>query len=148
MNRSKGTTCVKCPKPRWKGPDGTNENLTMCEEHQREDWRRRGSERYARKVAAKKPGTAVRHRKPKAAVVTAPAPVEVKQPDKVIKVVLVDHKHDSVQRFDVPVLSGKKLSDVKNATRLLNFLRATNHVVIEIGKPEPSAVIELVEKTS
>ena len=28
-----------CPNYRWSGPRGTNHRLTMCEAHQREDWR-------------------------------------------------------------------------------------------------------------
>lgn len=31
--------CVKCGAPRWRGPNGTNAHLTMCEGCQRQYWR-------------------------------------------------------------------------------------------------------------
>lgn len=132
------TICTRpgCNQPRWKGPKG-NQRLVLCEDHQREDWRLRKNPN----AKSRRPRGANHPEKAASKPVAAPS-VPVPEPQSIplgsphVKVVLVDHKHDVVQRFDVPVLHDKKLSDIRNAARLLEFYRQTGHVVIEIGKKE------------
>jgi hypothetical protein len=39
LPHSRLCTVPGCPNYRWSGPRGSNHKLTMCEAHQREDWR-------------------------------------------------------------------------------------------------------------
>lgn len=134
-----------CTELRWRGPRGNNSTLVLCEEHQREDWRQRGSKRYAKKKAQKQ-GASVTSR-PKPVVTPTPEPEQTAPSGKVIKVLLVDHNRDLVQRFEIPVTSERKLSDVHNAHLLMGYYEHTNHVIVEIGQPQPANVLELVKES-
>lgn len=51
-----------------------------------------------------------------------------------VKVVLVDYQRGVVQRFDVPVCDGGKLSDIHNLDAILRCYRRTGHVIVEVGR--------------
>ena len=89
--------------------------------------RREAQRRYQRRRAL-----AARKRKERKA---AKAAVESAPPEqKHIQVLLVDHRRDTVQRFNVPVTSEKRISGVRNLEQLLEFYRAGECVIVEIEK--------------
>ncbi len=126
-----------CTELRWRGPKGTNPHLTMCQEHQTEDWRvrkevARDKQQPERQRRARTEPKSPKPLKPRTATVTARQP---KPSDKRVKVLLVDHRHDVVQRFEVPLADEKPLSSVRNAARLIEFYRQTGHIIVQVGAP-------------
>lgn len=126
-----------CDQPRMVSRSG--KLLTKCHKHQKEAWARyktpnpKKGRRNQRRGSSHSSARKVDQR---------PAPAPVVELPKHLKVVLVDHDRDVVQRFDVPVLSSKKLSDVKNSAKLLDLYRATGHLVVEVGKIETRDHVE------
>lgn len=112
--------CVKCGAPRWRGPKGTNNKLTMCETHQRQYWRDKKTPR-SRQHLVKKDRKARESLRPVRAL-----PSE-------IDVLVIDRANDRIFRLKVPIYdAGKRLSDTYRLDVLIAFYRAAGHVVVEV----------------
>lgn len=135
-------TCVKCGKPRWYGPNGTNKYLTMCEDHQREYWRESKAAKAKPLGAILEDGT---RRKPGKPRKDAPKPItdeklkalmnNVEQEGektfpKFLKVVVVNRKLDVAQLIEVPVISDVRYSEIRRPDDLLRLLRGSGHIVV------------------
>lgn len=116
------TTCAKpyCQSERWRGPDGTNDKLTLCEFHQKEDWRRYKAQKSPRKKS-------VKASKPKTPKPDAPA---------LRRCLLYDPRDGSLQRVEMRMISDLPVRTY-NVDDLIALYRAlgisTIHVLGDLG---------------
>lgn len=112
--------CVVCGAPRWHGPKGTNDRLTMCEEHQKQYWRDQKTPRDRQQQVKK-------HRQARAKL----RPVRALPSE--IDVLVIDRGNDRIFRLKVPIHdAGKRLSELYDLEVLIGFYRAAGHVVVEV----------------
>lgn len=132
-----------CSNPRWLGPKGTNSQLTLCEEHQRQYWRdSKNKKPKVSKGVILEDGTQRKVGRPR---VGAPKPIGEKispeallvvhSPDdqpqtQFIKVIVINRSADKAQLIQVPVLSEMQWSEVRRPDDLLKLLRGTGHVIV------------------
>lgn len=121
-----------CQSERWRGPNGTNDKLTLCEFHQKEAWNRYKREKQARQPMKVKTPKPPKPRKVKA-VKTKPAP---QPPPKPRRYLLYDPRDGRLQRVEVRVLGDLPVQtyDPETLIALYRALGAsTIHVVGDLG---------------
>src|SRR5512145_704061 len=117
------THCVipGCTEPRWAGPSGTNHNLTKCETHQKADWREYKLT-HPRKSKSEKQSHAKKQSK-------RPAPAAAEPKRETVKALVVDRLSGRVYRGEMEITSARPLAQTRQLETLIEFYRATGHVI-------------------